>query len=107
MALLYGRAGRLTAKNGDFRPGQMPRAEQQLRSLLAQVTSDLPSQGIATAEPAPEGGAEPQGVATSPAAGGADAPHRPREALFFAVACPPRWVLQKELAAAYCMQRGS
>ena len=64
----------------------MPRAEQQLRSLLAQITADLPSQRVATAEPAPERGAEPQGVTKSPAAGSADAPRRPREALFFAVA---------------------
>ena len=27
MAVLYGRAGRLIAQNGGFRPGQMPKAE--------------------------------------------------------------------------------
>ena len=33
MALLYGRTGRLAAKNGDFRPGQFP-IFQRLRELL-------------------------------------------------------------------------
>ena len=38
MALLYGRAGRLTAKNGGFRPGQWcDRAMKLLRQTLGEA----------------------------------------------------------------------
>ena len=43
MALLHGRAGRLTAKNGGFRPGQMlQRTQPQAALIYATMTPFMP-----------------------------------------------------------------
>ena len=47
MALLYGRAGRLTAQNGGFRPGQNP-AVGEVRQVTAANIIDHPDYNRAT-----------------------------------------------------------
>jgi hypothetical protein len=41
MALLYGRAGRLTAKNGGFRPGQSIKTDDGLVAILDPMTAEI------------------------------------------------------------------
>jgi hypothetical protein len=45
MALLYGRAGRLTAKNGGFRPGQCQLGGAELEALRLEALALLTGRG--------------------------------------------------------------
>jgi hypothetical protein len=42
MALLYGRAGRLTAESGGFRPGQMEMSHQALQQTASEKKTRRP-----------------------------------------------------------------